>query len=414
MEDIALTPSNATVNGKSSPDNHSYLRDVEEGPFGRIDPDNGIHCAIIGDCEETNPLLGELGPIHPKPYTLGSPPCNGNDKTISFREILPHDRRRIQELFQKWFPVDYKEEFYDHLCNTRTMADQKLYTILATVQDNGHERIIACLLGCKLSARKLNEASRTLLVPGYVASNKNINKNTTVNELDQDIEDLASSGDPNIANDSNDDEDDDEGIRGKEVFYIMTLGVIEEYRKRGLASYLVKRAIQDQIVVAPIEDDADATQNLNESVDSDNYEELVAAEMIQPQKIIESTCETAYLHVIIQNQAAIRFYEKLGFARLREIADYYTIDEKTHNCYLYAKFYDKASIRDRREREKGLYSYYCYHYSKNLTAKSPVVDFVHRTMVRWITSIWSSVSYYWVLDGREGGRNPVLVAAKNK
>lgn len=399
-----MSPRHATVNGKSTSDSHSYIRDVEEGPFGRINPNNGIH----GNCEETNPLLDQSGPIHPKPYA--KQPCNCNDQTISFREIFADDRKRIQELFEEWFPVDYKEEFYDGLCNTRTMADQKLYTLLATVSygDGNDDKIIACLLGCKLGARKLNEASRALLIPGYESKHKDNN----TSGLDKGMDELEACGEPSMKNDNG--ENIAENILQKEVFYIMTLGVIEEYRKRGLASYLVERAIQEQIVVAskPIDIDDQAT-DLDKSMDDDVYEEFEGAEIYQRNdQSNESTCETAYLHVIIQNQAAIRFYEKLGFQRLREIADYYTIEEKKHNCYLYAKFYDRASIIDRREREKGLYSYYCYHYSKSLGLSSPILNFFNKTIVHWITSIWSSVSYY--MDMREGGRNPALAAAKNK
>jgi len=199
MDDIALSPRHAAVNGKSTSDSHScYIRDVEEGPFGRIDPNNGIHGVTIGDCEETNILLRESGPIHSKPYAM--PVCNSNDQTISFREILADDRKRIQELFEEWFPVDYKEEFYDGLCNTQTMADQKLYTLLATVSqgDGNNDKIIACLLGCKLDVRMLNEASRALLIPSY--ESKHIDNNTS--ELDKGMDELEACGEPRAKNDN--------------------------------------------------------------------------------------------------------------------------------------------------------------------------------------------------------------------
>jgi ribosomal protein S18 acetylase RimI-like enzyme len=84
--------------------------------------------------------------------------------------------------------------------------------------------------------------------------------------------------------------------------YIMTLGTVPEYRKGGLASTLVEQCIRDVILPHP-------------------------------------ECGALYLHVITLNQSAIRFYERLGFWRVQEIKDYYTIDGKQYNCYLYAKYF---------------------------------------------------------------------------
>ena len=36
---------------------------------------------------------------------------------IYFRRINPSDRKIIQTLHEKWFPVDYKPDFFDTLCN---------------------------------------------------------------------------------------------------------------------------------------------------------------------------------------------------------------------------------------------------------------------------------------------------------
>ena len=427
MDDISLRPSHTSI----------CHRDVEEGSGDGVGCDDRNVDAVIGDCDdgdETSPLLGGTGPIHDKPCMImdginndTKPFCNCNtgDQTISFREILPGDRTRIQELFEEWFPVEYKEEFYDHLCSQRAMGEQRLYTQLATVptgEGEGH-KIIACLLGCKVSACKLNNASRVLLIPGYKAKSDDGSTLETQSDLDKPIDEIESCGDPNSNNTNDNENEDDESIRGTEVFYIMTLGVMEEYRKRGLASYLVERALQDQIAVVPETSNGDVPAKPNEPQsledDEDVCEEFEGTEIYQLNKrTAESRCETAYLHVIIQNQAAICFYENLGFKRLREIADYYTIDEEKHNCYLYAKFFDKESVIDREERAKGMYSYYCYYYqnySRGLS-KNPVVmvDFFLRTIIRVVTSIWSSVSYYWILGGREGGQNSVLAAAKNK
>jgi ribosomal protein S18 acetylase RimI-like enzyme len=440
MNDIPTSPTHHNVGNATSPHN-GYHQDVEVGScdvMGRDDRNgDSLRDVILGECHggdnDNNPLLGDMNPRNLFASDDNHPdgmPGSSEDQTICFREIASQDRKRIQELFEEWFPVDYKEEFYDNLCNNRTMGDQKLYTLLATTQATTHsaatttdgssshengdgQKIIACLLGCKLSARKLNEASRALLIPGYTArrgKSSSTNTNSGNSELDQTLDELDAGDDPNAPNGK---EEDDE-IDRTDVFYIMTLGVIEEYRKKGLATYLVERAVQEQITSGQDEDDGDEPDSCSDNT-PEGTPEIYRAQT--PNKTSSRyRCETVYLHVIIQNKAAIRFYQKLGFARLREIADYYTIDEKKHNCYLYAKFYDRASIERRRLG-------YCYYlpivqsFVGGAAGSSPIVGLFHRTVTRWFTTIWSSISYYWVFESGEGGRNSVIAAAaaaKNK
>ena len=89
--------------------------------------------------------------------------------------------------------------------------------------------------------------------------------------------------------------------RYRRLFYIMTLGTTSEYRQVGLGTAMMQKCI----------------------------EEVVRDPM----------CGVLYLHVITLNDSAIRFYERLGFWRVQEIPDYYTIDGENYNCYLYAKYF---------------------------------------------------------------------------
>ena len=49
-------------------------------------------------------------------------------------------------------------------------------------------------------------------------------------------------------------------------------------------------------------------------------------------------CGTIYLHVIVHNSSTMRLYERMGFVNLRRLSNYYCIDGKEFDCYLYAKF----------------------------------------------------------------------------
>ena len=89
-------------------------------------------------------------------------------------------------------------------------------------------------------------------------------------------------------------------IKHKQMFYIMTLGSSETFRGQGLGTKLMRECMN---IVEQVQD-----------------------------------CGIIYLHVITYNQTAIRFYERLGFYRIEEIPNYYSIDDKNYNCYLYAKY----------------------------------------------------------------------------
>lgn len=71
--------------------------------------------------------------------------------------------------------------------------------------------------------------------------------------------------------------------RHERVFYIMTLGTVTEFRHKGLASDMI-------------------------------------AELVEQVVADDRKCGAMYLHVITTNQAAIRFYERLKFWRVQEIA----------------------------------------------------------------------------------------------
>ena len=216
--------------------------------------------------------------------------------------------------------MEYQEEFYDDLCNYERMchSGHKLYTMVAVIPkernkesiatnttsdvmngdnknhdhdndeqitDTSDEQIIACLVGCVLTAHKLNHESRQLLVPDWPHSH------------------------------------------GK-LFYIMTLGTVTAYRHFGLATRLVEQVLETMV---------------HRDVDMG----------------------TVYLHVITSNDAAIRFYEtKLGFWRVQEIADYYTIEGEQYNCYLYARY---------------------FHGNRGHLDLFKVVS-------RWVSTLWSSIS----------------------
>ena len=152
-----------------------------------------------------------------------------------------------------------QDDFYDDLVQER-LAGKKLNTRVATVghdEESSDGQIVSCVVGSFIPWAKLSRRMQALLLP--------------------------------------------DKARFRRLFYIMTLGTVEEHRKTGLASSLVRWV-----------------------------ESLVQQ---------DPACGGVYLHVIKYNDSAIRFYERLGFYRVEEIPDYYEIDGQKYASYLYAKYY---------------------------------------------------------------------------
>ena len=253
---------------------HDYpYRDVETGgcntseDVGSTSDDGGSGGSI------TPPLCSEnldssnscsLAPPTPIQIPPASSASSAEDDVIRFRPLQETDREEIQRLHEDWFPVRYQEEFFNDVVHNKMKGlDHPLYSCVAVRVPNNDagsarsERIVGCIVGSFVEVARCNSKSVELLVPNPQ--------------------------------------------RHSRMFYIMTLGVVKDYRGKGLASSLVGECSR------MIEEDA--------------------------------TCGVLYLHVITYNKAAIEFYKKLGFYQVEEIQDYYIIDEKKYDSFLYAKYF---------------------------------------------------------------------------
>jgi len=245
---------------------------------------------------------------------------------MRFRAIAPSDRDQIQALHELWFPVRYQDEFYDDLAGIGSGGNRRnasininnsngskpagtgppqfggepLFTCVAVVEPQGQRLGCTYQLGGdeeapppEMDAERLrrqeeeDEGERRQQRPERIVA---CVVGTFVHWTrlgDRIREKLVSDVE-----------------RGPRCFYIMTLGVSSDCRRSGLGSRMIRRCIRE--------------------VEAD------------------PTCGTMYLHVITFNDAAIRFYENLGFSRVDTIEDYYRIDGRSHDCYLYARYFHGA------------------------------------------------------------------------
>lgn len=86
--------------------------------------------------------------------------------------------------------------------------------------------------------------------------------------------------------------------------YLLTMAVENSWRKRGIASSL-----------------------LNACIDYANS---------RPE------CGLLYLHVITYNTSAMAFYEANGFRRICTVRDFYNIEKKKYDAYVYARYLENA------------------------------------------------------------------------
>jgi len=212
----------------------------------------------------------------------------------------------VQELHEEWFPVRYDDSFYDTLVDTHN----KKYCL--RTQKQASDADTGDLLSSKAEKFYVNAtvavscSSRTMMDVEMQGSNdvydiesgqlaKNNSEHQTIvgciitaflRCTHKECTDLY----PLIIHDP---------FKYPEMLYIMTLGTARPFRRCGLGKEMVQQCIK-----------------LGET---------------------NKRCGAVYLNVITHNQAAIKFYENLGFLRITTIKDYYNIDDVDYDCYVYAK-----------------------------------------------------------------------------
>mmetsp|Transcript_16372 Transcript_16372/g.24003 ORF Transcript_16372/g.24003 Transcript_16372/m.24003 type:complete len:402 (+) Transcript_16372:99-1304(+) len=249
-----------------------------------------------------------------------------NNTLIRFRPLRDVDKTEIKRLHEEWFPVRYKNSFYDSIVLNKTSGGEPLYSLVAVADevDEQPENDDSTEEKTELVDNGNSNNPSCHIVGSSIEQQKDQHPNTNVHN-----ENLTHHPQPLNPNHKKSQQKTQERIVGcvvgtflnasnvpievtsllikspsihTKLFYIMTLGTITAYRQRGLGSVLIRKC-------------------------------CAMAER-------DKQCGVVYLHVITYNTAAIRFYERLGFVRVDEIEDYYTIGGEHYNCYLYAKYFN--------------------------------------------------------------------------
>ena len=213
---------------------------------------------------------------------------------LKFRKAKRRDVEQIRRLHEEWFPVRYGDDFYEAIaadedekcCNYH---DGSLRSFQSPFSKTGKSRkytfsVVAVMDSMSVDLDDIKELRELEEGTSSVTSDVNIDT-VEVGEGEEIVGCVVStllSSDKNrmihdlLVKDKH---------KYPEVAYIMTLGTHAQYRRCGVGQRLVETCIK--------------------------------------QAMSNSKCGAIYLHVITYNDAAIYFYERLGFYRITIIEGKY-------------------------------------------------------------------------------------------
>lgn len=173
--------------------------------------------------------------------------------TIVYRPMRPSDLEALEQIHAALFPIRYEREFFINVVNGLGIVS---WAAVAVHEPDG----------------------QNVELIGFVTAR-------TIATKDSEIEDLISY---------------DRSRKDPTLVYILTLGVVERYRNRGIASSLIQEVI--------------------------NYASSIA------------NCRAVYLHVIAYNNPAIHFYKKMLFKLARRLPKFYYINGQHYDSYLFVYY----------------------------------------------------------------------------
>lgn len=173
-----------------------------------------------------------------------------NDSNVQLRFLCPSDVPEVKRLCTEWFPIEYPDNWYEEITSS-----QQFFSLAAVYK----LKIIGLIVAEIKYQSKCNREDQGLLSSHFP-------KNT-------------------------------------EVAYILTLGVVRECRRNGIATLLL--------------------------------DSLISHLTTNPE---ESNCKAIYLHVLTTNMTAIRFYEHRNFHLHSYLPLYYSVHGIAKDGFSYALY----------------------------------------------------------------------------
>jgi len=201
---------------------------------------------------------------------------------VEFRPLQECDYEEMVALHTEWFPVSYDENFYSK------SVHGDIFTIAATYT----ARSASASSTTPAAASEAEDVQEHLLGIITMSTACEMHGDDIMSILGGDCEALCCQP-----------PDDPRGavVRRGCLAYILTLGVIDGFRRRGLAKELLRRAVEHVDRRLP-------------------------------------HVQAVYLHVVTYNEAAIRLYEALNFLQLGRFVSFYVLHGSPYDSFLYALY----------------------------------------------------------------------------
>lgn len=225
---------------------------------------------------------------------------------LQFRQLRPGDYNEMIALHTEWFPVSYDENFY------KKSVQGGFFTLVATHARgaNGQRRVAREGGADPTAGTPAGEEQEEDLI-GIITMSTNCEHHTEdiVHVLGDSCANLCAA-DSSRARDPPSTDSESGGSKAAcgstaaatgVLAYILTLGVCDGFRRRGLARKLLERSLA----------------HVRESL---------------PQ------VQAVYLHVVTYNTAAIELYESMRFTRIGQFNSFYFLHGKHYDSFLYALY----------------------------------------------------------------------------
>lgn len=208
---------------------------------------------------------------------------------IIYKPLNKNQLEEIKNLHKEWFPIDYTDKWYNKIFDDQS----GIYFTLGAFYKNeeSDKEIILGLALCEWN-----------YVGDYFrnhTSSKIIKKICENINFSEEIKSYLACEDYRIG-------------------YIMTIGVLDEYRKLHIGSKILNVLINQLL-----------------------YDDL---------------CVGIYLDVVSYNNAAIKFYEKNKFEKATTIKNYYDIKDKVYDSIVFVRIFTRKEKDEFREKHRGICS----------------------------------------------------------
>ncbi|CAD7964382.1 unnamed protein product [Amoebophrya sp. A120] len=318
---------------------------------------------------------------------VGDSPSAPSD--IRFEKLKKRDMEECRALHAEWFPIAYDEGFYRSIANEQILTLGAYFgtcllgLICVSFACTHHSEIMPYVLGtsCETECGNFEEeqAHGRFTPQDFSRGAVREEPNYLYGEAEDDLFRPAPPHGLHANNRSpssstrdmrsrtigiNNDEKYHETCGSGVIAYILTLGVIDEMRRRGLGRKLIQEVIRrcptfHQYRIEEVEEDSGTTTGGSSDLLYQAMEDPDPLASRPPRPTTSSAGPPARktskpvqkrycsqkikalaLHVVPYNTAAVNLYESLGFLRISSIDNFYLLHGEKYSALIYAYYFD--------------------------------------------------------------------------